>query len=232
MSSLPQEEGEDDSAVRCSQPQNTQVSASRSGRPRVAGRTRQQISLDAAARRQAAAETASARRAQLAAEVESRKQAKEAERISRLVTKEYSVTIQVDGRDLDVDVLWPKLLLFLETECVRGKFSVERGGLLFHLHIQGVITTTITTVVQLKKVMNSYLGLTTSNPLTSANIRPKYLKNKDMHTFVGMVGYTDKDNGLPHFKTAEKGVTQEMLKRGRELFLRSNFISILIYLYI
>jgi hypothetical protein len=52
---------------------------------------------------------------------------------------EFSVTIQRDGADIDTERLGPIISEWLDSNCKRGFFDVERGHSMGYLHFQGVV---------------------------------------------------------------------------------------------
>jgi hypothetical protein len=52
-----------------------------------------------------------------------------------------------------------------------------------------------------------------------SKIRVTALKDADLHTFEGMLGYCTKDKGMPHYEVIMHNVTDEELRRGAELYI-------------
>ncbi|KAL3676588.1 hypothetical protein R1sor_026536 [Riccia sorocarpa] len=128
---------------------------------------------------------------------------------------ELSVTLSVAGVDISPAV-FPLLQDFLQTHCETGVFTVERGGSLLNLHVQGVIAMLCSSAVDAKKQLTAAVGWTNHRPV-GAGICVKKLTNKGIHTFVGMVGYCLKDRHELHFRVCMKNITEAVQREGMML---------------
>mmetsp|Transcript_64737 Transcript_64737/g.134967 ORF Transcript_64737/g.134967 Transcript_64737/m.134967 type:complete len:477 (-) Transcript_64737:20-1450(-) len=145
---------------------------------------------------------------------------------------EFSITIGLKGKNIDVQFYGPRLQSFLEIRCLRGGFTAEKGGALKYLHFQGVIVLRVANGPQCRKVLRDALGWKdkTSTP-PQFHICVKQLENSALHTFEGMIGYIIKDENEPHFMMWEHNVTSEDKALGRKLYalygkVRSNKVSL------
>ncbi|MCO5572801.1 hypothetical protein L7F22_026560 [Adiantum nelumboides] len=100
---------------------------------------------------------------------------------------ELSITVSMGGEDIDLD-LFPKVKTFLEEECVARLCSVERGGIVFHLHFQMVVRIMASLIIAVNKKIKTHLGWDKSSPAGANNVLCRALKQKNMHTFHGMLG--------------------------------------------
>lgn len=70
--------------------------------------------------------------------------------------RQYSVTIQNDGQDLDTKQALPIVGEWSMIHCVAGLFGVKRGGSCGHLHLQGVIEIKeATSAANVSKMLNN-----------------------------------------------------------------------------
>ncbi|KAI5077190.1 hypothetical protein GOP47_0007014 [Adiantum capillus-veneris] len=72
-------------------------------------------------------------------------------------------------------------------------------------------------LIAINKKLKSYLGWDKEGS-AGANILCRALKQKNMHTFQGMVGYCMKDEGEPHFQKLTHNVTVDDINKGVELY--------------
>jgi hypothetical protein len=76
-------------------------------------------------------------------------------------TLELSVTIVNQGAHLEnPEGMLDTLHIMLKNRCQRGGFSIEEGGSVGHLHIQGCITLRGSTAATFTNELRSYLGFT------------------------------------------------------------------------
>lgn len=141
---------------------------------------------------------------------------------------EVSVTISAGSRDIDKAVVWPQLHYFVKNRCVAGLISLEKGFQEDHLHCQGVLRLVIQDSASVKGACTSInrelkecLGWQKKDTAPKGfKIKVTALKDCDLHTFEGMLGYCTKDKGLPHYDVIMENVTEDELKRGADLFVR------------
>lgn len=130
------------------------------------------------------------------------------------VERDLSVTMTRNGRDVDVrglDLLkeWTES----NPSVLNSVISTERGANEDNLHFQAVFRTIGIAPKALNYRLRVVLGWE-----EGYKIQVKTLKNTGLHCFDGMVGYTTKDYGLPHFKCCMKNITDDMVARGRRLY--------------
>ncbi|KAI5076075.1 hypothetical protein GOP47_0008140 [Adiantum capillus-veneris] len=136
---------------------------------------------------------------------------------------ELSVTVSIGGSDIDV-ALFPRLKMFLEEEAIAGMCSIERGGTVFHLHFQMVVRVMATSIVAVSKKIKQYLGWETDSPV-GANVLCRALKQKNMLTFHGMLGYCMKDMDQPHYENFAHNVSVDDIKKGILLYTTMGLMS-------
>ncbi|MCO5600477.1 hypothetical protein L7F22_054590 [Adiantum nelumboides] len=101
---------------------------------------------------------------------------------------EANVTVSIGSGDVDVGLL-PCMEEFLRKETCAGLCAVERGGIAFNLHFQMVVHMWVASLKSINKKVRQYLGWDTDKPV-GALILCRALKQKNMHTFRGIVGAT------------------------------------------
>ena len=141
---------------------------------------------------------------------------------SRTRACDFSITIQRDGEDLDVQTILGLLQPWCNETCEQAFFAVERGGRDQHLHLQGVIRTTrAASASACSKMLNIYPGYNTNGVRSGlGKVRTVTLKNSKMHTFEGMLGYCNKDNQRDWFQSISVGISDAMMQKGAKLFLQ------------
>ena len=129
-----------------------------------------------------------------------------------------SVTVTVDNQDIDVSLL-DKLRLFLLTYCIKGLFSVERGGSKELLHFQGVIRSEMFSCVQMMSKTLRLFVFTKDDGTIQKGGRNlcRELRGKGLHTFLGMIGYCTKDMKKDHFKMVRLDVSDDEIREGSKL---------------
>ncbi|MCO5551220.1 hypothetical protein L7F22_004719 [Adiantum nelumboides] len=128
---------------------------------------------------------------------------------------EASITVSVGGTDVNVGLL-PCMEEFLRKETCAGLCAVERGGIVFNLHYQMVVRMWATSLISINKKVRQYLGWDSDKPV-GALILCRALKQKNMHTFRGMVGYCMKDRDEAHFQKVDYNISVDDLNDGIEL---------------
>ncbi len=100
---------------------------------------------------------------------------------------DLSVTIVVGNSDIPLEYL-KKMEEFLETECISGLYSIERGGALSRLHLQMVCHIMVASTVVVSKRIKTYLGWdNVATALVGYYLLNKMLLNTSLHTFTGML---------------------------------------------
>lgn len=136
--------------------------------------------------------------------------------------QEFSVTVQRDGGDLNVDHCMTPLRDWLCEKCSRAYVGVERGGALGYLHLQCVIHTIAPmAAATISKNLNILLGFKDAAAVTyeQGSVMTRALSQKGLHTFLGMVGYCMKDRMQPWFDSFSIGVSQDDIQSGEALYL-------------
>ncbi|MCO5576548.1 hypothetical protein L7F22_030360 [Adiantum nelumboides] len=128
---------------------------------------------------------------------------------------EASVTVSVGGSDVDVGLL-PCMEEFLRKETCAGLCAVEWGGIAFNLHFQMVVRIWATLLIAINKKVRRYLGWDTDKP-AGGLILCHALKQRNMHTFRGMVEYCMKDRDEPHFQKVDHKISVDDQNDGIEL---------------
>ncbi|KAI5056294.1 hypothetical protein GOP47_0028112 [Adiantum capillus-veneris] len=129
---------------------------------------------------------------------------------------EISVTISVGGDDIDVSLL-SAMQSFLENETIAGLCAIERGGDFLHLHFQMIVQLWMSSLISTNKRIKQYLGWDKHSP-SGAIVLCRGLKQRNMHTFEGTLGYCLKDHGKEHFQMAMHNVDPDQINRGVELY--------------
>jgi hypothetical protein len=137
---------------------------------------------------------------------------------------EYSIVIQRNGGDLDVERVRPLLQDWADEHCTSAIFSTERGEKDNHLHFQGVIRTRKVPLATARGVTrNLKTALSFDNHgeyVSQGNVRTKLLKNAKLHTFEGMVGYCMKDKARPWYTSIQVNIDEATIDAGEQLYLQ------------
>ena len=132
---------------------------------------------------------------------------------------EFSVTIGETGRDVPPE-FEKKLQDFVDHNCNRAYCGLERGATEENLHWQCVMSTKLG---MHQRSLHSLIKKAFWGPDKAprhAHVRIVALTHKgELHTFGGMVGYCAKDMEEAYFKCVAKGVSLELLERGRDIHL-------------
>ncbi|MCO5570324.1 hypothetical protein L7F22_024043 [Adiantum nelumboides] len=134
----------------------------------------------------------------------------------KLRVMEVSVTVSVGGADIDYQLLG-EIGEFLKKETIAGICSLERGGSAFNLHFQMVVRLWSSSLVSVNKKIKGYLGWDKQNA-QGGIVLCRALKQRNLHTFRGMVGYCYKDHDQPHFRCVTHNITAEDINEGLELY--------------
>ena len=127
-----------------------------------------------------------------------------------------SVTVWRRNGIMDTD--WDKAVEFLHQQedsdpGFAAFFAMERGPREGGLHIQGVIDIKSTSTQKINGDLKRALVAADDDghPL---NVMVRQLSGRHLHTWIGMVGYCQKDMGQPHYKFHSINVTTEDLDNG------------------
>jgi hypothetical protein len=131
---------------------------------------------------------------------------------------EFSITVGTPGRDIGPEVK-VGLVRFVNIFCKFAYFGLERGSSREYLQWQGVIITNSDIAANvLNRKIKAFLGwLKQVDGKTHVKVKA-LTHNNDLHTSIGMLGYCSKDMGKEHYDEIRKGVTDEMLERGKEIY--------------
>lgn len=145
--------------------------------------------------------------------------------------REFSVTVARQGGDLtagEVDCLerW-----FRQNTYVRKFFmGMELGDTEYHYHAQAVVAMTTTSARKVNSELRKALGESAPAAATAGAqrvkkkkkgqliVQVKELVQKDLHTFLGMVGYCRKRRLESYFKMFSRGVSQKEMAEGDKLY--------------
>lgn len=111
------------------------------------------------------------------------------------------------GLDFDIGLL-VDLRRIIEEECIFGLRSVERGGALMHTYFQMLWKGNFSSLPVLNQKIKICLGRNEC-PLTSHALSCKRLRDKGLHTFLGIVGFCLKDNVEEHFEFVHHNVSMD-----------------------
>ncbi|KAK3282916.1 hypothetical protein CYMTET_9369 [Cymbomonas tetramitiformis] len=129
---------------------------------------------------------------------------------------EYSITVSRIAEDLSDDD-FEKLNCFLRENCSWFYVGSENGDRELNLHAQGVAGSN-QTKAQLHAGIKKKLGFTGQNH-SYWNVCVKHLNGNGLHTKIGMIGYCRKNHKAPNFNSWAMNVTEEMQKKGDDLYL-------------
>ena len=162
-----------------------------------------------------------------------------------------SVTISAGRRDIEKEVVKPRLSFFLRRRCTAGLVGFERGFHEDHLHCQAVMTMRVVSEPEslmhaehvcvirsphgpspqdsntergacniINVEIKECLGwVKTDTRPSGAKIKVTCLKESELHTFDGMVGYCTKDKHKAHYDEISHNITDDQRRRGDELYI-------------
>lgn len=131
---------------------------------------------------------------------------------------ELSITVGVGGEDIDM-ALMSNIKRFLKECCISGLCSLERGGALFHLHFQMVICISAKSIVTVNRLIKRYMGWDKDRPV-AAVVMCQAFKQRNLHTYQGMLGYGTKDLANPNSRVL-KNVSADYVQAGVDLYVRN-----------
>ena len=130
--------------------------------------------------------------------------------------QDFSITVSLQNRDLDVLFYGARIERFLQKMCVSGLFAVERGGTCKYLHFQGIIRIHVSGTLEVRNLFLKAMGWTgKAHTPPGAHLCVKSLAGAKLHTYHGMIGYCLKDEREEHFKLWEKNISDEEKDLGR-----------------
>jgi len=139
---------------------------------------------------------------------------------ARLLPYEFSVTIGLDGEDLDVVRVGPLIAEYLDRNATQAFLTSERGEIEKHLHLQGVVVITTTSPQAFKKSLISVMKFPDNETPHNLKISLKQLTHKGLHTITGIVGYARKEKNEAHYsEIVVKNISDEMMEEGDLMYL-------------
>ncbi|KAL3696184.1 hypothetical protein R1sor_010260 [Riccia sorocarpa] len=142
-----------------------------------------------------------------------------APRKSRTVTPKdlyVSLTVGIACEDVSGET-FDLLAAFIQQHAKMGIISFERGDAHLLLHIQGMISIKSSSVRMLKQEIRKAVWWLEDGPL-GGSICIKSLRDKGLHTIVGIIGYCLKDEKEEHFRMFQKNVTDRQMDEGRRMY--------------
>lgn len=138
-----------------------------------------------------------------------------------MMEREFSVTISVLDADLEHTHYMFLRTYFTRHPGVVGCLAYERGGRCRHWHAQGVCRVVATSGVRARNDFLRAVGWWSANPYgNKLHVLFRELSQKDLHTFIGMLGYCGKDEGeYDGWDIAyHEDITDDMKDRGAEKY--------------
>ncbi|KAL2649208.1 hypothetical protein R1flu_017336 [Riccia fluitans] len=93
-----------------------------------------------------------------------------------------------------------------------GIITLKRGDAHLLLHIQGMLSIRTSSTQSLKADLRTAVDWDNLNMLTGTFVCVKALKDKGMHTLIGMIGYCLKDENEEHFCICTKNISEQQKK--------------------
>lgn len=132
---------------------------------------------------------------------------------------EFSLTISKRRTDVDAgEIAKVQEWLDAAVHCQDYVMGIERGGTLNHLHMQCLVRALTSSSKHFSREVRVMLGWHEGALKTDGSISAKSLSGKDMHTWVGMIGYCTKDAGRPDYQVFSKGVSTADFIMGRDRY--------------
>ncbi|KAL2609818.1 hypothetical protein R1flu_028391 [Riccia fluitans] len=128
---------------------------------------------------------------------------------------DVSLTIGIPGENVD-EKLFDLLVNWLEYRAEITVLALERGDAFLQLHLQGMVRAKISSTTILKREIKGVIGWQSNAPVRGS-VCLKSLREKGLHTVIGLIGYCLKDEGAPHFKFYSKNITEEQKAEGRRM---------------
>ncbi|KAL3675088.1 hypothetical protein R1sor_025036 [Riccia sorocarpa] len=128
---------------------------------------------------------------------------------------DVSITVGIAGEDVSGET-YDRLALFIQEKAKMGIISFERGDSHLLLHIQGMISISCSSTTTLKKDIREAIGWMDNGPL-GGSICVRSLKDKGLHTIIGIIGYCLKDEKEEHFRVFTKNISENQMQEGRRM---------------
>ncbi|KAL3681384.1 hypothetical protein R1sor_024340 [Riccia sorocarpa] len=121
------------------------------------------------------------------------------------------------GTDIDPQV-FEQMARFVDEHADMGMIAVERGVSQLQLHIQGMLCLKSSSVRSLKDDIKTAISWQ-ENAEAGASMCIKSLKQKGLHTVLGMVGYCHKDENELHYRAFHKNISDEQIEVGKKHYV-------------
>ncbi|KAL2610821.1 hypothetical protein R1flu_022513 [Riccia fluitans] len=108
-------------------------------------------------------------------------------------TFDVSLTIGIPGENVDEN-LFDLLVKWLAYRAEMAVLALERGDAFLQLHVQGMVRVKTSSTRILKREIKEVIGWE-SNPPVGGSMCLKSLRDKGLHTIIGLIGYCPKDEG-------------------------------------
>ncbi|KAL3682485.1 hypothetical protein R1sor_000507 [Riccia sorocarpa] len=128
---------------------------------------------------------------------------------------DLSITVGIAGEDVSGET-FDKLAQFINKNPKMGIISFERGDAHLLLHIQGMISIKSSSTRMVKAQIRQAIGWEDDGPL-GGSICIKSLRDKGLHTIVGIIGYCLKDEKEEHFRFFQKNITDKQMEEGKRM---------------
>ncbi|KAL3687070.1 hypothetical protein R1sor_013379 [Riccia sorocarpa] len=128
---------------------------------------------------------------------------------------DLSITVGIAGEDVSGEI-FDKLAQFIDKNAKMGIISFERGDAHLLLHIQGMISIKSSSIRMVKAQIRQAIGWEDDGPL-GGSICIKSLRDKGLHTIVGIIGYCLKDDKEEHFRFFQKNITDKQMEEGKRM---------------
>ncbi|KAL3693052.1 hypothetical protein R1sor_006703 [Riccia sorocarpa] len=131
--------------------------------------------------------------------------------------KEFNISLTLGIAGVDVPgEIFDKLQTYLEEKATMAIMAFERGDAHLLLHIQSMFTIRTTSTRKLKEDIRAAVGWKDTAPLGNS-LCVQSLKEKELHTTTGLIGYCLKDEREPHFRMYTKNITERKMEEGRRV---------------
>ncbi|KAL2622311.1 hypothetical protein R1flu_002516 [Riccia fluitans] len=126
---------------------------------------------------------------------------------------DVSLTIGIVGVDIQGET-FDKVADFINQNARMGIITLETGDDHLLLHIQGMISIKASSTRSLKADLRSVIGWDENAP-PGASICVKALRDRRIHTVIGIIGYCLKDEHEEHFRIHTKNISEQQKEDGR-----------------
>ncbi|KAL3701301.1 hypothetical protein R1sor_019323 [Riccia sorocarpa] len=138
-------------------------------------------------------------------------------KVRRVTEKDMdiSLTVGIPGQDID-GATFDRLAIYVEETARKGIIAMERGDSHLQLHIQGMLSVKTSSTHSLKTEIRQAIGWNEDNHPAGGSICIKSLKDKGIHTVIGMIGYCLKDEQEEHYRKYTKNISEQEMEDGRQ----------------